>query len=70
MAMTFRVELVWQGEGAGGHKPCSIYLTKDGRIVLQGKAVPAEERRQLDLPEDVALVSIDKATIEAIKKML
>jgi hypothetical protein len=70
MAMTFRVELVWQGDLGQGTQPCSIYLTKDGRIVLQGKPVSAEDRVALDLPADATLVSIDRALITAIKEML
>lgn len=74
MAMTFRVELVWQGDDggpdgeAGGAE--SIFLTKDGRVVLQGRAVTAEEREAMDLPRDAALVSVDRALIRAIKEML
>lgn len=72
MAMTFRVELVWQGEDdpdkAGAAS--SIYLTKDGRVVLQGRAVSAEDCAALDLPRDAALVSVDRALIKAIKEML
>ena len=71
MAMTFRVELVWTGdEGEEGAAASSIFLTKDGRVVLQGSAVPTEERTALDLPLDAALISVDKALIKAIKEML
>jgi hypothetical protein len=71
MAMTFRVELVWEGEEKrDGGIPSSIYLTKDGRVVLQGRALSAEEREALDLPHDAALVSVDRALIRAIKEML
>lgn len=71
MPMTFRVELVWQDdETEGGDRPCSIYLTKDGRVVLQGAAVSDADRIALDLPRDVALVSVDRKLINAIKEML
>ncbi len=70
MALTFRVELVWQGDAAVGAEATSIYLTKDGRVVLQGKPVSAEDRAALDLPSDATLVSIDRNLIKAIKEML
>lgn len=72
MAMTFRVELVWQGNDGGDGKAgtSSVYLTKDGRVVLQGKAVSPEEREALDLPRDAALISVDRALIQALKEML
>ena len=70
MALTFRVELVWQGEEADGTAPSSLYLTKDGRVVLQGQAVPEEERATLDLPKEAALISVDRNLIKAIKEML
>ncbi len=73
MAMTFRVELVWKGEdddGKDDHGTSSIYLTKDGRVVLQGRAVSEQERAELDLPQDAALISIDRSLIKAIKEML
>ena len=72
MAMTFRVELVWQGDDddATDGTASSIYLTKDGRVVLQGRPVTAEECEALDLPRDAALISVDRALIRAIKEML
>lgn len=72
MAMTFRVELVWQGGSDGDNEgeASSIYLTKDGRVVLTGRPVSAEERAALDLPRDAALISVDRALITAIKEML
>ena len=72
MAMTFRVELVWKGEDSGEAQnvTSSIYLTKDGRVVLQGHAVSDQDREELDLPRDAALVSVDRALIAAIKEML
>jgi hypothetical protein len=77
MAMTFRVELVWQGEddgsdGADGASGAasSIFLTKDGRVVLQGRPIGAEDREAMDLPREAALISVDRALIRAIKEML
>ena len=68
-SLKFRVELVWKDD-SGGDDPSSIYLTSDGRVILQGKAVSAEQRKQLLLPQDGDMISIDKALIRAIKEML
>jgi hypothetical protein len=65
--VNFRVELVWR-DGADG--AASIFLTPDGRIVLQGRTVSAEERKALDLPEAGGMISVDKNLIRAIKEML
>jgi hypothetical protein len=65
----FRVELVWEGEGGDGKAP-SIYLTADGRVILQGAVVPRAEREALALPLDAGLISVDRALIRAIKDML
>jgi hypothetical protein len=46
MALKFRVELVWQDDADAS---ASIFLTADGRVLLQGRAVSAEERKTLDL---------------------
>lgn len=71
MAMTFRVELVWTGNEPDSNGPASsIFLTKDGRVVLQGREVTPEERSALDLPQDAPLISVDRALIKAIKEML
>lgn len=72
MAMTFRVELVWQGDREGDNDgiSSSIYLTKDGRVVLQGQPISPAERIALDLPADATLISVDRALIRAIKEML
>ncbi len=67
--MKFRVELVWKGDGSGDDA-ASIYLTADGRVILQGRAVSAEERKTLMLPEDGDMISLDKSAIRAIKEML
>ncbi len=66
--MKFRVEVVWQdGEGEAAS---SIFLTADGRVILQGRAVSAEERARLDLPREADMISVDRALIRAIKEML
>jgi hypothetical protein len=73
MSMTFRVELAWQEEGADGQsggERSAMFLTKDGRVVLQGQAVTEADRAALDLPKDAALISVDRALIKAIKDML
>ena len=42
MALKFRVELVWEDEK---ETASSIYLTGDGRVILQGRAIsPAGAR--------------------------
>jgi hypothetical protein len=66
----FRVELVWQGDGEDAGKAPSIYLTADGRVILQGTAVTPAEREALALPRDAELISVDRALIRAIKDML
>jgi hypothetical protein len=67
--LKFRVELVWKDE-SGGEDASSIYLTSDGRVILQGKGITPEQRKQLLLPEDGDMISIDKKLIRAIKEML
>jgi hypothetical protein len=67
MALKFRVELVWQGEK---ETASSIYLTGDGRVILQGRAVSAQERDTLSLPKDGEMISVDRTLIRAIKEML
>jgi hypothetical protein len=67
MALNFRVELVWQDETDAS---ASVFLTADGRVILQGRAVSPEERRTLALPEDGALISVDRNLIRVIKEML
>ena len=69
--MKFRVELVWQGDGADDDKAASsIYLTSDGRVILQGAAVSRAEREALALPRDGEMISVDRRLIRAIKDML
>ena len=67
MALKFRVELVWEGEVTSAS---SIYLTADGRVILQGRSISPEEREQLSLPADASLISVDRNLIRAIKEML
>lgn len=67
MALKFRVELVWQGEK---ETASSIYLTGDGRVILQGRALSREERKQLSLPVEGEMISVDRTLIRAIKEML
>jgi hypothetical protein len=66
--MKFRIELVWEDQDAGASS--SIYLTSDGRVVLQGKPISSQERSELSLPPDGAMIAIDRNMIRAIKDML
>jgi hypothetical protein len=66
--MKFRVELVWKDDA--DNAAASIYLTSDGRVILQGAAVPRAEREALSLPLDAEMISVDRALIRAIKDML
>ena len=67
MALKFRVELVWEDEK---ETASSIYLTGDGRVILQGRAVSAEDRATQKLPADGDMISVDRKLIRAIKEML
>ncbi len=66
--MKFRVELVWKDSEENAAS--SIFLTSDGRVVLQGRAVSREERRALALPPEGDMISVDRNLIRAIKDML
>jgi len=68
MALNFRVELIWTGSDE--KEASSIFLTSDGRVILQGRAVSAPEREKLGLPRDADLISVDRNLIRAIKDML
>jgi hypothetical protein len=68
MAVKFRVELVWKGEG--NESASSIYLTTDGRVILQGRGLSAQERKEMSLPPDADMISVDRNLIKAIKEML
>jgi hypothetical protein len=65
--LKFRVELVWQNDEDAAS---SMYLTSDGRVILQGRVVSQQERDQLSLPQDATLISVDRTLIRAIKDML
>jgi hypothetical protein len=67
MALKFRVELVWEDEK---DKASSIYLTGDGRVILQGRAISPQERESLLLPADGEMISVDRSLVRAIKEML
>jgi len=64
----FRVELVWKDEEE--RAAASIYLTSDGRVILQGRAVSGAERTALALPGEGDMISVDRNLIQAIKQML
>lgn len=66
--MKFRVELVWKEDEANA--AASIYLTSDGRVILQGAAVSRAERETLALPLEGDIISVDRRLIQAIKDML
>ena len=65
--MKFRVELVWQDEDDAAS---SIFLTADGRVILQGRAISPQERQALALPAEGDMISVDRDLIRAIKDML
>lgn len=67
MALKFRVELVWKDDNATAS---SIYLTGDGRVIVQGRAVTTAERAELKLPAEGEMISVDRRVIRAIKEML
>jgi hypothetical protein len=68
MAVKFRVELVWTGEDE--QSASSIYLTTDGRVILQGRGLSQRERVELSLPPEADMISVDRNLIRAIKDML
>ena len=68
MAVKFRVELVWEGEDE--QSASSIYLTTDGRVILQGRRISSAERKELSLPPEGDMISVDRTLIRAIKDML
>jgi hypothetical protein len=67
MGLKFRVELVWKDTD---DEASSIFLTSDGRVILQGQAVPPQERERLALPANADMISVDRKLIRAIKDML
>ncbi|MFZ0524214.1 MAG: hypothetical protein WA776_14860 [Xanthobacteraceae bacterium] len=68
MAVNFRVELIWKEND--DKEASSIFLTSDGRVILQGRGLSAEQRDKLSLPRDADLISVDRNLIRAIKDML
>jgi hypothetical protein len=68
MAVNFRVELIWKE--SDDKDASSIFLTSDGRVILQGRGLSADERDKLSLPRDGDLISVDRNLIHAIKDML
>ncbi len=68
MAVNFRVELIWKE--SEGEEASSIFLTSNGRVILQGRAISPTERDALALPRDGDLISVDRNLIRAIKDML
>ncbi len=68
MALKFRVELVWKD--SDDNAASSIYLTTDGRVIVQGRAVSAQARAELKLPAQADMISVDRKVIRAIKEML
>jgi hypothetical protein len=68
MPTKFRVELVWKG--SADKEAASIFLTSDGRVILQGRGLSTAERETFALPRDADLISVDRDLIRAIKDML
>jgi len=68
MDVKFRVELVWKDSDDSAAS--SIFLTADGRVILQGRAVSLQERHALALPVQGDMISVDRNLIRAIKEML
>jgi hypothetical protein len=64
----FRIELLWKDSDENAAS--SIFLTSDGRVILQGRTVSLEERKTLALPMAGDLISVDRNLIRAIKDML
>ena len=64
----FRVELVWKD--TDDNAASSLYLTTDGRVIVQGRAISAAERADLKLPLQGEMISVDRKVIRAIKEML
>jgi hypothetical protein len=64
----FRVELNWR-DGDADEAP-SIFLVTDGSVILQGRTVETKERKELQLPAEGGLISVDRNLIRAIKEMI
>src|SRR5262249_57909088 len=67
MSVKFRVELVWQDSDASIAE--SIFLTSHGPVILQGRPGPAADRQALSLPQEAALISVDRRLARAIQQM-
>jgi hypothetical protein len=67
MSLKFRVELIWKDND---DEASSIFLTSDGRVILQGEAVSPQERERLALPMNADMISVDRRLVQAIKDML
>jgi hypothetical protein len=65
--LKLRVELVWQDDT---ERTSSLFLTSDGRVIVQGRAVSPAEREALDLPAEGEMISIDRNLVRAIREML
>ena len=65
--MKLKVELVWEAEE--GNPSSSIYLTSDGKILLEGAPVGEAEREALALGGK-SLIAVDRRFIEAVKTLL
>jgi hypothetical protein len=66
--LNFRVELIWKDTDQ--REAASIFLTSDGRVILQGRPVSKQERKDLSLPAEADMISVDRKLIRAIKEML
>jgi hypothetical protein len=66
--LNFRVELVWKDGDESAAS--SMFLTSDGRVILQGRAISPRERQELTLPPQGDMISVDRNLIRAIKEML
>jgi hypothetical protein len=66
--LKFCVELIWKDGDESAAS--SMYLTSDGRIILQGRAISPQQRAELALPMEGDMISVDRNLIRAIKDML
>jgi len=66
--LKFRVELVWKDSDENAAS--SMFLTSDGRVILQGRTIAHQERQELSLPMESEMISVDRNLIRAIKEML
>jgi len=66
--MKLSVELVWTDHD--GRDSPSIHLASDGRIILQGAGISEADRTALGLDPSAAHIAVDRAFIEALRKLL